>query len=478
MEWLVAGSILGVLLGAAIGALWARRRGLEEIARLRERHASLVTSKEMLERELAEKRESEQALNRIIEQKHQEISRLEQEVSRLSERLAQEQKQAADKLALLEDAQKRLNDTFKALSAEALRSNNQTFLDIAQETLAKFQQGARADLDKRAREIEQLAKPVHQSLEKMESRLGELERARESAYATIKQQIEHMAQDQEKLRKETLNLVRALRQPQARGRWGELQLKRVVEMAGMLDHCDFTEQQHVEGRDGERAIRPDMIVNLPQGRHIVVDSKVSLAAYMDAMEAEGDRAEALLQQHAAQIREHIKALGTKAYWDRVRREIGSTPEFVVMFVPGEDFFSAALKVDAGLIEFGVEHKVIVATPTTLIALLKAVAYGWQQEALAKNAEQVAALGRELYERIRTLGKHWADVGRHLGRTVNAYNKATGSLESRVLSGARKFEALKAAPDQASLTSPEQVEAQPRTLTASEFQKREDTASKE
>jgi len=472
MDMLIGGLIIGLIVGSAFTWLWLRKSlGIEadqEISEKRERNAELSARNEMLEEQAKNLQTTQDELNQKIADNNNEIQQLVSDKATLNERLDQEQQQAAEKLALLEDAKQKLNDAFKAMSAEALKSNNESFLNLAKETLSRFQQGAVSDLDKRGKEIEQLAKPVHDSLEKMDNRLGELEKVREGAYAAIREQITSMADEQDKLRSETANLVRALRQPQARGRWGELQLKRVVEMAGMLDHCDFTEQTHIAGKEDEKAVRPDMIVNLPLGRHIVVDSKVPLSAYMDAMESEGDEAEALLARHAAQLKTHIKGLSTKAYWDRIRKDLGGTPEFVVLFVPGEDFFSAALKADGSLIEYGVEQKVIVATPTTLIALLKAVSYGWRQEALAQNAEQVAALGKELYVRIQKLSEHWSKVGRHLGQTVRAYNDATGSLEARVLSGARKFEALKTAPERESLPSPEPVEAQPRELTSAEL----------
>jgi len=308
---LIAGLIAGLVVGALVAWLWLRKSLAAEadrrISESREHNAELSARNEMLEQQTVDLRSSQQKLNQKIADQNDEIRQLESGAAKLNERLAQEQKQAAGKLVLLEDAQQKLNNAFKVLSSEALKSNNESFLALAKETLSRFQQGAESDLEKRGKEIEQLAKPVHESLEKMDNRLGELEKVREGAYAAIREQITSMAGEQDKLRSETANLVRALRQPQARGRWGELQLKRVVEMAGMLDHCDFTEQTHIAGEQDERSVRPDMIVNLPLGRHIVVDSKVPLSAYMDAMESEGEEAEALLARHATQLKTHIKA---------------------------------------------------------------------------------------------------------------------------------------------------------------------------
>jgi len=360
------------------------------------------------------------------------------------------------------DARDQLADTFKALSAEALASSNRSFLELAQATLAREQEAARFDLERRSQAIGELVAPVRVSLEKFEQQIGGIEKARIEAYSTLTEQVKSLAESQGQLRNETANLVKALRAPQTRGRWGELQLKRVVEMAGMLDHCDFFEQESTDTEEGR--LRPDMIVKLPGGKNIVVDAKAPLAAYLDALEAkdEDERARKLAD-HARQVRDHLTKLGRKSYWEQFQ----PSPDFVVLFLPGETFYSAALEADPSLIECGVESRVILATPTTLIALLRAVAYGWKQEALNDNAQRISALGRELYERIAVLADHWGTVGKNLGEAVAAYNRAVGSLESRVLVSARRFKELQAAPEDRDIRDMTPVEAQPRALQAAE-----------
>ena len=456
---------LGVIFGFVICTIMFRSdranilargkaEGDKEKAALEER----VNAKEQRIVEVLKEREHERT---TIEKLREEASRCRIAAAEAEARLADSQRFAEEKLALLHDAQHKLADTFKALSSDALQRNNQSFLDLARTHLEKFQEGAQHDLDTRTKAIDDMVRPVKDALTQVERSITDLEKSRVDAYAGLTQQVRSLLETQAQLRTETTTLVNALRTPHVRGRWGEVQLRRVVELAGMVQHCDFQLQPTVATDDG--TLRPDMLIRLPNNRTIVVDAKAPLSAYLESLDAPDDATRAEKQrQHAVQVRTHLTQLSAKKYWN----QFTEAPEFAVLFLPAEPFFSAALEHDPSLIEFGAEQGVILATPTTLIALLKAVAYGWQQQRLADNAREVIELGQSLYDRLLTFTSYIDDVRKNLNRTVESYNKAAGSLESRVLVGARRFKELGAAAGD-DLPSIEPVDALPRDLRALE-----------
>jgi DNA recombination protein RmuC len=383
----------------------------------------------------------------------------------LQAELAKERAVHAERLKTYAEAEAKMRDAFQAMSADALKSNNHAFLALAESRLREARSEASADIDARKKAIDDLVSPLARVIEQVDRELKDSERRRVETSAALMQRLTALDTMGRDLRGETARLIDALKRPGVRGRWGELQLKRVVELAGMIEHCDFDEQQTLTSTNGDRRMRPDVIVNLPGGKHVIVDAKVPLDAYLKALEAPDDAArQALLADHARQVRTHVTQLSSKDY----AAHIPSTPEFVVMFLPGEMFFSAALEQDPSLIEFGVELRVIPASPTTLIALLRAVAYGWQQEAMEENARKISELGRGLYDAVRVLGGHFDTLGARLKSSLEAYNQAVGSLEGNVLVKARRFKELQATNGADEIKVLEPIDRVPRMLQAREL----------
>lgn len=376
--------------------------------------------------------------------------RAQKRLSQLETRLELSQNSAGDQ-------EKMLEQTFSALAGKALKNSNESFLQLAQETLRRFHQHAQTDLEKKEKAVENLVKPIKEALEKTEKQIQEMEKDRKQAYGSLHKHLETMSQTQQQLQNETRNLVQALRRPEVRGQWGELTLKRLVELAGMVEHCDFYEQETTDTKEGRQ--RPDMIVRMPAGREIVVDVKTPLDAYLSAVEANDDQSrQHHLKRHTRNVRERVRELASKNYWAQFK----NAPDFVVLFIPGDQFLSAALEGDRDLLESAMKQKVILATPTSLVALLRAVAYGWRQEQLTLNADKIRITGEELYKRLATFADHLAKVGRSLDTAVGSYNKAVGSFDAKVLPSARKLSEM-GIQEQKTMGEPEQIEKTARQI---------------
>jgi DNA recombination protein RmuC len=454
---------MAVLILALISVIWSLVRRQSELAALRTEYAILKEQRQECGNRNVQLEQANTNLQTQLETTRTEREILERRNIELSTVMEKEREAAKDRIQLLEKAEASFKDAFQSLSAQALRSNNSSFLELAQTVFSKLQEGAKGDLEVRKKEISEMVKPIREELKHVDTRIIEMEKSRESQIATVSELIQNLTKANEATRLETQNLATSLRAPTTRGQWGELQLRRTIEISGMIRYCDFVEQQQLS-KDGIN-YRPDVIVRMPNDRRVIVDAKVPLNAYLEAFETQDPAIrESKLKLHARHIRDHMKQLGQKSYQDLLEQ----SPEFVVMFLPGESFFSSALEQDPSLIEFGVEQKTLIATPTTLIALLKSVAYGWKNQEIAEQAGEIAKAGKDLYDSVVKMLEHMASVGRHLDQSVKAYNRTIGSTNRRLLPRVRRFKNLNAGSEK-ELPAVSEVEDRPEEFELPELE---------
>jgi len=466
---IIAYILLGVIIGGIsawfISSSREQKRYAEQKATIQSSHSNQITE---LEKRASRAEAMVEELRQQVQQRDVEITQIRNELdiekqSKIEAltKLDASQESFEEQKALIEAMKAEMTDTFNALSSAALKSSSEDFLRLASEHLGKVVADTKGKLGEHQAAMDGMLKPLHETLKRYEEQIRLIEESRHKAYGSLEEQLRSLASTHENLQRETSNLVSALRRPQVRGRWGEMQLRRVAELSGMSTHCDFTEQQSLDTEKGR--IRPDMIVHLPMEREIVVDSKVSLEAYLDAISSSTeDERKSKMEKHAQQVRAHMNKLASKEYWS----QFAQSPEFVILFIPGESFLSSALDVDNTLIEDGIQRRVIIATPTTFIALLRAIAYGWRQEQITKNAQEISELGRQLYERMNILVQHFDSIGSNLEKAIGAYNKAVGSMESRILPSVRRFKELGVTgADEIPII--EQIDQKPRNLSMSE-----------
>jgi len=386
-----------------------------------------------------------------------DITRLREANVRLNTLLGYERSACEEKARTLDEVRAQFEATFKSLAGDVLKSNSSEFLKLAETSFKVLHTQASGDLEQREKAVENLVKPIRESLEKADQHIRSIEKERQEAFGSLSRHLELMANTQQQLQGETRNLVKALSRPEIRGQWGELTLKRLAELAGMVEHCDFDQQRSVDSDEGKQ--RPDMVVRMPGGREIIVDAKAPMDGYLGAVEASDDNTRVQeIRRHARNVRDRVRELSGKRYWKQFPR----SPDFVVLFIPGDQFLSAALEVDPQLLEDAMADRIVLATPSSLVALLRAVAYGWRQESLAENAEQIRIVGEDLYERLGTFADHLGKLGISLNRSVESYNKAVGSFDSRVLPGARKFKDM-GIQEKKELPEPDQIERLPRSV---------------